>query len=119
MIINDLPKVMLICLLLTIIIEVLVSLVLRVQDKKDIINIILVNVLTNPSVVVFPYIIGLYYGITYRYILLIILELYAFFMEGFIYKKVLKYKKINCYLLSLILNLSSYFIGDIIGKLIW
>ena len=49
----------------------------------------------------------------------IIFELIAFFIEGFIYNKVLKYKKINGYILSLILNISSYSIGHIVNYFVW
>ena len=38
-------------LVLTIIIEVAVALSLKVRDKKDLLNIVLVNFLTNPLVV--------------------------------------------------------------------
>ena len=48
---NNLPLILVRCLLLTIIIELVVALILSVRDKKDILNIILVNVLTNPVVV--------------------------------------------------------------------
>ena len=51
MILLNLPKIMIICLLCTIIIECLVSFILRVKSKKDYLNIILVNILTNPLVV--------------------------------------------------------------------
>jgi len=42
---------MLLCLFSTIIIEVLVAILCGVRDKKDILNIILVNAFTNPLVV--------------------------------------------------------------------
>ena len=44
----------------------------------------------------------------------IIMEIIVLFVEGTIYNKYFKYKKINPYLVSLILNASSYFIGGII-----
>ena len=107
------------CLLCTIIIELSVSILLGVRNKKDIINIVLVNVVTNPIVVLFPYIIGLRYGNSPRYIVLFILEILTFIFEGCIYKKYLKYNKINSYILSLILNIMSYFIGNIINNIIY
>jgi len=75
--------------------------------------------MTNPIVVVIPYVVYLYYGIIYRYITLFILEILTVIVEGFTYKKVLKYNRINCYVLSLILNLSSYVIGIVISKILW
>ena len=49
----------------------------------------------------------------------IILEITAFLVEGLIYKKTLEYKRINGFLLSLILNISSYVLGILINSLIW
>ena len=106
-------------LLFTIIIEVLFALILKIRNKKDILNIILVNTVTNPIVVLFPYINGLHYGMKHRYITLIILELLTLFFEGFIYSKYLKYKKINPYILSLLLNLASYLSGIIMNNIIY
>lgn len=118
MTIDELPIVMIRCLLVTIIIELLVALILKVKDKKDILNIILVNTMTNPLLV------SLTVYITYNRIFNIIasiaiLELLVVIIEGFTYKKVLKYKKINSFILALILNFSSYFIGEIINYFIY
>lgn len=115
MLINDLPLIMLRCLILTIIIEVIIGLILKIKNKKDILNIILVNIITNPIVVSIPVYINIKFGLLERNISLIILEILTLFVEGFIYKKVLNYKKINPYLISLILNMSSYLIGEIIN----
>ncbi len=118
MIINDIPIIMIRCLLCTIIIEVLVALVLKVKNKKDVINIILVNILTNPIVVIIPIFVAFNYGIQYQKITLYILEVVTVIVEGFIYLKVLNYKRINPFLLSLVLNLSSYLIGLLINNII-
>lgn len=103
----------------TILIELSVSIILKVKDKKDLLNIVLVNIVTNPIVVLFPYIIGLFYGLKYRLIMLLLLEIFAFVFEGYIYKKYLKYNKINPFILSLLLNISSYLLGDIINLIIY
>jgi len=79
----------------------------------------MVNILTNPLLVSITFSIGAFYGTTYQNIFTLVLELLAFLTEGFIYQKVLINKKINPYLLSLILNLSSYLIGHIINYLIY
>ena len=115
---NYLPQIMLFCLISTIIIELIVAYILKVKNKKDFINIVLVNIVTNPIVSSLPYILYLIYGIKYRIISLIILEVWAFITEGIIYKKYLNYKKMNSFILSLILNISSYLIGLIIDLLI-
>ena len=51
MTIDELPIVMARCLFFTILIELIVALILKVRDKKDILNIILVNTMTNPLLV--------------------------------------------------------------------
>ena len=118
MFISDLPKVMLISLTITIIIEVGISLVLGYR-KRDIINILLVNILTNPLLNSVIVAINYYYGLKARNISLIILEILVVLCEGFIYQKYLQKRKINGYLLSLILNISSYGLGLLINKIIY
>lgn len=112
------PLIMIRCLLLTIIIELIIALILQVREKRDIINVILVNIITNPIVVIIPVILYLKYGYTVEKISLYVLEVLTVLVEGLIYKKVLNYKKINWFLLSLILNGSSFIIGEIINKFI-
>ena len=114
---NNLPLILVRCLLLTIIIELVVALILSVRDKKDILNIILVNVLTNPVVVMTQTILYINYGHNIEMIGIIILEIFVVFIEGLIYKKTLEYNEINPFLLSLLLNASSFFIGELINIL--
>ncbi len=118
MVIN-IPIIMIRCLICTILIECGVALIIGIRNKKDFLNILLVNCITNPIVVIVPLYLNLKYGLLERKIALIVLELLTLFVEGLIYKKVLNYKKVNPYLISLILNFSSYFIGEIINKLIY
>lgn len=108
-----------VCLVSTIVIEILVSFFIGVRDKKDVFNVLLVNVLTNPLVVSISYLVNLRYGLFRKNIVLIFLELFAFLIEGFIYKRVLEYKKINGYLVSLILNIISYSLGIVINIVVW
>ena len=112
---NDLPYIMIKCLLCTIIIEVIIGIIVGIRDKKDIVNIILVNILTNPIVVSLPIYIMMRYSMKARYYVLIILELLTVVVEGIIYSRVLKYKKMNSYLIAIILNIGSYFIGEVIN----
>lgn len=114
---NSLPIIMVRCLLLTIIIELIVALILGVRDKKDIINVILVNVITNPVVVVSQALLYIKFGYTIEMIGIGILEVVVVIVEGLIYKKVLKYNKLNPILLSLLLNATSFFIGELINML--
>lgn len=116
--INELPLIMLICLSSTIMIELIMSLLLGIRNKKDILNVILVNIMTNPLVV------SILIYITYNRLFnttisIIILETLVILTEGFVYKKVLTFDKINPYVLSLILNISSYFIGGLLNNIIY
>lgn len=116
--INELPLIMLICLSSTIVIELIMSLLLGIRNKKDILNVILVNIMTNPLIV------SILMYITYNRLFnitisIIILEILVILTEGFTYKKVLTFDKINPYVLSLILNISSYFIGGLLNNIIY
>lgn len=116
--INELPLIMLICLSSTIMIELIMSLLLGIRNKKDILNVILVNIMTNPLVVsILMYI--TYNRLFNTTISIIILEILVILTEGFTYKKVLTFDKINPYVLSLILNISSYFIGRLLNNIIY
>lgn len=116
--INELPLIMLICLSSTIVIELIMSLLLGIRSKKDILNVILVNIMTNPLVVsILMYI--TYNRLFNTTISIIILEILVILTEGFTYKKVLTFDKINPYVLSLILNISSYFIGGLLNNIIY
>ncbi len=105
------------CLICTIIIELCGALILKVRDRKDLLNVLLVNILTNPLVVSIPVLILVRYGYKTSMIVLIVLEILTVLVEGFIYLKTLKYKKINPFGLSLILNISSFLIGEIINRI--
>ncbi len=116
--VTDLPIVMIICLVITVIIECLVAFILKYR-KKDLLNILLVNVLTNPIVSSVPVYFNYHYGIKSRNIVLLILEIVTIIIEGFIYVKVLKRRKINGFILSIILNGSSYLLGLLINSIIY
>ena len=105
------------CLICTIIIEVLVAIILKIKNKKDLINVVLVNILTNPLVVSIPILVLVKYGYSARMKCLLLLEILTVITEGLIYLRLFNYRKINPFIVSLILNLSSYFIGDIINSL--
>ena len=112
--INNMALTMINCLSLTIIIEGLLALILGVRKRKDFLNIVLVNIVTNPIVVTVPFLIFILFGFRIYKYSIYILEVLAFLIEGLIYSKVLDYKKINPIVLSAILNLSSYGFGLLI-----
>lgn len=116
MLINELPKFMLRSLMCTVIIELLVAIILGIKNKKDILNVILVNIITNPLVCVIPVYYNFFYSLKARNIVLIILELLTLLFEGYTYNKYINFKKINPFIVSLILNSSSYFIGEVINR---
>ena len=118
MTIDELPYIMVRCLLLTIIVETIVAIALGVRNKKDILNIILVNIVTNPIVVSVPVYFNVRYGVLERNIILSILEIATVITEGYVYKKVLNYKKINYFILSLILNIASCLVGIVINNIL-
>ena len=118
MLISDLPKVMLISLTLTLVFEVGLALILKYRGK-DILNVVLVNILTNPLLNSVIVAINYYYGLKTRNVCLFILEIVVVIVEGFIYQKYLKRRVINGFLLSLILNLVSYGLGILANNIIY
>ena len=115
MIISKIPYYMTRALLITIILELVIAIIIGIKDKKDLLNVVLANAITNPFVTLVPIIVNLKYGYVARNIVFYVLEVLVVFIEGFIYKKVLKFKKLNYLLISLILNIASFGIGEIIN----
>ena len=106
------------CLIATILIEMVVAIIIGIRNKKDILNIILVNIVTNPLVSSISVYFYYKYGIIYRNISLILLEIFTVVFEGFIFSKNIDNKKIKGFVLSIILNTCSYFIGEVINNII-
>lgn len=114
---SNLTYILIRCLILTIVIELIVGLILSIRNKKDIFSIIIVNVITNPIVVLSQSILRIKTNYIIEVIGIIILEILVVLVEGLIYKKVLKYKELNPFIFSLLLNSSSFFIGELINML--
>ena len=106
---------MLYCLTCTLVIECAAAAVIGIRKIKDFLFVILVNVMTNPVLVSLTFFIRLAYGRTAYYCSLAALEIAAVLIEGAVYKFTLK-NRINPFLISLILNTSSFFIGELINK---
>lgn len=117
-IINKLPIIMFRCLIATFLIEIVVAIIIGIRNKKDILNIILVNIVTNPLVSSISVYFYYKYGIIYRNISLILLEIFTVVFEGYMFSKYIDNKKINGFVLSIILNTCSYFIGEVINIII-
>jgi len=96
---------------LTLLIEIPAALILGLRRKEDILLVGLVNILTNPIIVL---ILNLFFVFTASpppWFLILPLEVFAVLTEGFIYQKGLSCRRIHPFLLSLILNGISYFGG--------
>ena len=116
MTINNIPFYMARALICTVLIETIIAFIIGYR-KKDLINVMLVNIMTNPIVFIVPVYFNIKYGIIQRNVVLLILEILTLFVEGFVYKKYLSNKMLRPLVLSLILNLASYSIGEIINYL--
>lgn len=111
--IAELPKVMAWCLALTLLLEVFAAAALGLR-KRDLLFVVLVNVITNPVLVSATTLICWFYGMRAYYVSLAVFEIAAFFTEALLYKYALK-PKLNPFLLSLILNVFSAMIGNVIN----
>lgn len=105
--------IILIFLFLTIIVEGSLAFILK-RRGRELLIVVLANLVTNPIVQSVSYILTLYHGRRGVYIGLAICEIWAVLTEGFIYSKSLKKRKLNPYLLSLVLNVTSYCMGLVI-----
>ena len=105
-------------LLLTVFLEIIFSVIFGLR-KKDLLNVLLVNILTNPLINCIHPLVLFEYGKKAQIICLIILEILVLFFEGLIYKKTLKYNKLNGLLLSLILNFISFTLGAVLNYFIF
>lgn len=108
-----------ISLVMTLIIEFIIAICLKIKDKEDLKVIIFANILTNPVVVfctnlVFTFCSQFVYVIT-----VIIFEILAVVVEYYLYKRFLKFKEKSPLYISIISNVCSFSIGLIIDKIIF
>ena len=83
------PIVLVRCLLITIVVECGIAFILGYR-KRDLLNVLLVNILTNPLLNSLVIYVNVYYGLKYRNIVLYILEVIVLIVEGMIYQKYLE-----------------------------
>jgi len=107
---------MIVSLLLTLIIEIIISYILGIRCKNDFIIIICVNIITNPIVVFTANCVRLLNNKLIYDIVVLILEIVAFFVEGFLFKEYLNYKEKKPFLISLFNNGISFLLGVVIMK---
>ncbi len=96
-------------LFLTLLIELLAALIFGLRSPKDFLLVALVNLLTNPPLVLILDLVFLTGPVPWY--LIAALELAAVLTEGLLYRKRLNYTRIHPLLLSLLLNGISYIGG--------
>ena len=106
----DLLRSLLCSLTLTLALELGAALLLGVRARKDLLLIFLVNVLTNPPLVLTLDLVYLAQGMPPWY-LIAALELSAVGVEALLFRRRLLYARISPLLLSFLLNALSYFGG--------
>ena len=106
-----------ICLVLTIVLEETVALAVGARKGFDLTVILFTNTLTNPVVVFTGMMLATFTSVP-RALYITVLELLVFVVEALIYKKILYCKKPSPFILSLILNSVSFFIGTTLASLI-
>lgn len=112
-------KSLIISLILAIFIELLISIIIGIRKRNDIITIIAVNTLTNPTVVFIANVLNNYEFVLLYWIIVLLMEIIVVLIEGKIYEKILSFKQIPGFLLSFINNIISFEIGLIISMLWW
>ncbi len=115
---NSLPLMMLVCLTLTLLIESLTALICGVRTKRDFLLIFLANLMTNPVLVCVTFLLGFFFGMRVRMPVEILLEISVVFIEGLVYRQATDYKKLDPFLLSLILNAASYLSGFVVNPIL-
>lgn len=102
---------LLISLLATLVIELSIALLLDIKSVKDLCKITFINCVTNLSANAIMYNLQESFSFYIVFFLIVpIFEIIIFLIEGCYFKR-LSYKKMNSYLLSLILNGASYGCG--------
>ena len=108
---------LIVCLILTLVLEEVTALIVGVRKGFDLTVILFSNLLTNPVVVFSGMLLASFTNIP-RPVYIIVLELAAFITEALIYRKLLFTKKPSPFLLSFILNCVSFFAGTTLSSLI-
>lgn len=104
-------KSLIISLFLTLLIEIVVSIILGVRDKNDFKIIICANICTNPIVVYISNLVLLLNNNLVYIVTVAALEIIAILVEYYIYEKRLSFKKVSPLMISLICNIVSFGIG--------
>ena len=117
MVVKQIILTLIVCLILTLVLEEITALIVGVRKGFDLTVILFSNLLTNPVVVFSGMLLASFTSIP-RPVYIIVLELAAFITEALIYRKLLFTKRPSPFLLSLILNSVSFFAGTTLSSLI-
>lgn len=117
MIFHRLVSNILICLVLTVLIEAAFSFILGVRTGYGQLVILLTNTITNPILNCILMVVVFYVSRSTYYFFLVPLEALIVAVEGIIYKKTLNLN-MNCFIFSFLLNAASFFVGNGIVKII-
>ncbi len=104
---------------MTLVIEVIIAICLKIRDKEDLKVIIFANILTNPVVVFCTNLVFTFCSQYVHVITVIIFEILAVIVEYKLYKEFLNFKEKSPLYISIVSNVFSFSIGLIIDKLIF
>ena len=93
--------------------ELSLAFLLGAKSIRKFITVLLVNIITNPLVVIVAICLTLFLTKA-QYIGIFILEVIVFIAEGFMFSKFGTFNKKNPYIISLLLNVISFTAGEII-----
>ena len=96
------------------IIELPLGFAVGAKTVKKIITMTLINIITNPAVVLTGMCLTLFFE-TWQYAGIAVLEILVVFTEGFVFSKFKTFDKKNPYFISLMLNVVSFASGEIIN----
>ena len=100
-------------LLIVFAIELPVGFFLGARSFKQFITMALINIMTNPAVVLCRFAMVMYCH-SFEPIEILVLELLVIAIEGFMFSKFISFNQKNPYFISFILNVLSYGIGELI-----
>lgn len=118
MTLEQLPLIMLRALALTILIECAAAWLLGLRTKRDQTTVVLVNLLTNPLVVSLGAAVSVWIGIRAVRPVTLVMEAAVVIIEGAVYRKTLITDR-NPYAVSLICNLASFLIGEVLNRYVF
>ena len=111
-------KTLIVSLALTLVVECLGAIILKIRDKNGLKVVALANVITNPVVVFSSTLVWHFLGPEVYVVVITVLEVAAIIAETAIYKRYLFKDSLGTALkISLILNFCSYFAGELINMI--